>query len=103
MKKIPRSYDVLGKKIKITQKLPTKYAAKYAGWDLYGLFIYEEWLIYIDPSRSLEMQWQTLYHEVGHCIMFRTGLAFDERFESGLEEQIVEAYAGFMFDSFGCK
>jgi Zn-dependent peptidase ImmA (M78 family) len=100
MKKIPRSFNVLGKKIKITQKLPTKYAAKYAGWDLYGLFMYEDWTIYVDPNRSLEQQWQTLYHELLHCVFFRTGLAFDESFEDGKHEQICESVAGFIFDTF---
>lgn len=100
MKKIPKSFNVFGRKVKITQKLPEKYAAKYAGWDLYGLFMYEDFTIYVDPSRSLDQQWQTLYHELGHALIYRTGLALDEGFDDGKHEMLVEMYANFIFDTF---
>lgn len=105
MKKLPRSFNVFGQKVSITNKLPVKYARRYAGEDynLWGLYIPHELLIYVNPNQSMEMQWRTLYHELGHVLMYRVGLPYSEEFGAGLHEQIVETYGNFIYETFHGK
>lgn len=105
MKKLPRTYTVFGQKVTITNKLPPKYAKFYDTETqyLWGLYIPHELTIYVNPNQSLEMQWRTLYHELGHALMYRIGLPYSEEFGAGLHEQIVETYANFIFESFHKK
>ena len=103
MKKLPKSYTVLGQKIKITQKLEPYYRAKYAEYNLYGLYIHDKLEIYVSPDQSLESQWRTLYHELLHALFYRTGLAFDDQFRDGQHEQICESVANFIYEAFHDK
>lgn len=105
MKKLPRSYTVFGQKVAITNKLPVEYAARYPEgvYHLWGLYIPHEQTIYVNPKQSIEMQWRTLYHELGHALMYRIGLPYSDEFGDGLHEQIVETYANFMYESFHKK
>lgn len=102
MKKLPRTYTVFGQKVTITTKLPIDYAKRYmeSGYQLWGLYIPQECKVYVNPNQSLENQWKTLYHELGHALMFRIGLPYSDDFDDGLHEQIVETYANFMYESF---
>jgi len=105
MKKLPKTFMVFGQKIKISNKLPIEYAKRYfdAGYSLWGLYIPQETTVYINPKQSLEMQWRTLYHELGHALMYRIGLPYSDDFGDGLHEQIVETYANFIYESFHAK
>ena len=103
MKKLPKSYTVLGQKIKITQKLEPQYLDRYAEYNLYGLYMHDKLEIYVSPDQSLESQWRTLFHELGHALCYRSGLAFDDQFRDGLHEQLVELYANFIYESFHDK
>jgi Zn-dependent peptidase ImmA (M78 family) len=102
MKKLPKSFLVFGQKIKITNKLPMAYAKMYdeQNYNLWGLYLPHETTVYVNPKQSMEMQWRTLYHELGHALMYRIGLPYSEEFGAGLHEQIVETYANFIFESF---
>lgn len=100
MKKLPKTFTVFGQKVKITHNLPEKYKASYQGYNLHGLYIPSEYLIYINPSQSQEQQWRTLYHECGHALMYRIGLPYSDEFGEGLHEQIVECYANFIYETF---
>ena len=102
MKKLPRSYTVFGQKIIITNKLPLAYAKMYESDNMYlwGLYIPHEQTVYVNPKQTLEMQWRTLYHELGHALMYRIGLPYNDEFGHGLHEQIVETYSNFIYESF---
>ena len=102
MKKLPRNFTVFGQRVQITNKLPIQYAKQYdlTQYNLWGLYVPHEQLIYVNPNQSLEMQWRTLYHELGHALMYRVGLPYSDEFGAGLHEQIVETYANFMYESF---
>lgn len=100
MKKLPRTYNVFGQKVTITNKLPLKYMRNFDGYNLWGLYMPQENQIYVNPNQSNEQQWRTLYHELGHALMYRVGLPYSEEFGDGLHEQIVETYANFIYESF---
>ncbi len=100
MKKIPRSFKVFGQKVTISHKLPEKYQQNFEGYNLWGLYMPNELAIYINPEQGLEQQWRTLYHELGHALMYRIGLPYNNEFTDGLHEQIVEGYANFIYESF---
>ena len=100
MGKLPKSFTVFGQKVTITNKLDPKYSLQMKNYDLWGLYIPHETKIYVNPKQSLENQWRTLYHELGHALMYRIGLPYSDEFGDGLHEQIVETYANFIYESF---
>lgn len=92
---IPKSINILGKKIKIKTKADTTLKfedAEGAGAEdeeVSGYYSHDEGYIMINSSLSEDMQWVTLLHEMVHAVMGITGLS--EVVTSDKEEAICRA------------
>ena len=106
MKKLPKSYDVFGLKIKVTDKFDYNWvngSEPFSIDQLQGLYIPQERTIWINPRLNMEEKWRTFYHEVGHALMFRMALPYGDELSNGLHEMIVEGYGNFMYEKFHCE
>ena len=92
LKKIPRKIYVLGIEIKI------RHNSELQGKGLQGLAWLYDKMIEINPNLSLEMQWRTLYHEIGHFVLHRTGINISGQVPEPLEEIIVESYSNTIYE-----
>lgn len=84
--------DVLGRKYKISSKPPKKHP--HLPMEYMGLCMDDIAQIYLNPNlREGEEYWTTLFHEIGHAIMYRNGVRFSGAIPLELEEIIVETMA----------
>lgn len=94
-----KKIDVLGRKYKITNKIPKKHPDLP---DTYmGLCMDDIGLIYLNKDlREGEEYWTTLFHELGHAVMYRNGVRFSGAIPLELEEIIVETMASGYYNLF---
>lgn len=103
---LPRSVNVLGQKYKITHKHPKKYRSEFFSkeqlkeWEfgVDGRFFADTRTIWVSPHLSNEDQWRTLFHEIGHAVLIRNGVAYSGSIPSALEEILVETNASVFFE-----
>ena len=99
---LPNSVTVLGFKFKIVTKLPRKLPEATAREinleGLYGCFLPNEGIIYINKSLNDEQQLRTLLHELTHAIVHRSGLRFTLSWSEDLEEILCEAMANTIYE-----
>lgn len=108
MKKLPKQFTVFGKKIQIVTKTDKLTAEQKFFVDthfesLYGLYMDDHAMIWINPKNSLEIQWRTLYHELGHALMYRVSLPYGGEFPQNVHEVVVESYGNFIYEVFHPK
>ena len=102
MKKLPKTVTILGLKHKIITKPNKKVEAilKEGGddYNLYGLYMGETNTIYINPTKSKEMQWRTLLHECFHALITRNGIRFTCMLDPQVEELLAETGSNCYFE-----
>lgn len=91
-----KSYMVFGKKVDVVV-LDTQPKTS-DGLDAEGIFYPYEWKIVLDGALNSEQMKQTLYHELGHALMFRTGLT-QANISPEIQEMIVEIFATFFAEN----
>lgn len=100
---LPKYITIFGLKIKIITKVNKqmlKDASRSYYKTMYGCYMPNERIIWINPEFCEEEQWRTLFHEIGHVVMFRTGVRFSGEVASGIEEIMVENNASAFFEFF---
>jgi Zn-dependent peptidase ImmA (M78 family) len=100
---IPKSVNILGRKSKISTKFKkgtSQELKSIMARDYDGLFHGSSGEIWINPRQDLECQWRTLFHEIGHGVMYRNGLRFSDLVDERVEEVIVETFANVYFELF---
>lgn len=92
---IPNGIIILGEKWKI------KFCKKALGNPNYdGICLREQREIVINPDLDLLEQYKTLWHEIGHALLSRSGVIYSGGLSAELEEIIVENYANLIHDIF---
>lgn len=100
---LPKKVSVLGRKHVVKKSLPKdlpKTVKDAMNRDFDGLFYGAKAEIWINPKQDLEAQWRTMFHEVGHAIMYRNGLRFSDLVDERVEEVIVETFGNVFFELF---
>ena len=92
LNKIPKKIHVLGIEIKI------RHNSELQDKGLQGLAWLYDKIIEINPNLNLEMQWRTLYHEMGHFVLHRTGINISGQVPEPLEEIIVETFSNTIYE-----
>ncbi len=89
----------MGQKVTISHEVPEKHAD--TELSLYqGLYFPLEKHIFINPELNEENQLRTLYHEMGHALMYRASIPCMEKFDIDLHELIVDVYSTFIYEFF---
>jgi Zn-dependent peptidase ImmA (M78 family) len=94
-----KKFQVFGQEIKVELKKGPLFVSDQP---VLGYYDTENKLIVIDKSLSIEQKFTTLYHELGHALLYRMGLE-KTSLHHDVHEMIVEAYAKFLFDNFRMK
>lgn len=89
--------DVLGKKYRVTRKFPSE-LSDYREEDLMGQCFDAKQVLFVNKEMSGEHYWTTLFHEIGHAVMYRNGLRFCGVFPSHLEEIVVETFSAVNYE-----
>lgn len=87
-----KSFDVLGKKIKVVFRDMTEE-------NVCGHYVYNENLIEINTKTTRETQEITLLHELVHAVFFRSGV-LNAKISSDLEEVISDQLAKVIIENF---
>jgi Zn-dependent peptidase ImmA (M78 family) len=94
-----KAFQVFGQEIKVElQKGPLFVDGEHC----LGYYDTEKKLIVIDKGLPLTTKLQTLYHELGHALLYRLGLE-KTSLHHDVHEIIVEGYAKFISDNFKMK
>jgi len=96
---LPKKISVLGRKHTVTTRIDRKLPKEVAR-DYDGLFHGSTGKIWVNPRQNDENQWRTLFHEIGHAIMYRNGLRFSDLVDERVEEVIVETFGNVYFELF---
>lgn len=99
-KSIKKTWNVYGQKVKV--KFVNDLVHPETHQPLYGLFDPERNAIYIRDGLDLKMTNATLYHELGHALMFRLGMT-QTTLDMNLHELIVEGFGNFIAENFKAK
>jgi Zn-dependent peptidase ImmA (M78 family) len=100
MGKLPKSVNVLGQKIKVTYKIPT-YLSLEEQEEVklcYGVYLPDYKVIWINKKLPIDVQWSSLFHEIGHAILNRNGLRFSKAIKSDIEEVVVETFGNTYYE-----
>lgn len=92
-----KSATILGQKYKVTTKTPKDLDPETAA-TLYGCCILDKNLIWINDKLNLEHKYRTLFHEMGHAVMYRNGVSFSGAIPMELEEILVETFASMQYE-----
>jgi len=92
-----KSASILGQRYKITTKTPKDLTPEMVE-GLYGHCNRENNTIWINDKLSLEQKYRTLFHEMGHSVMYRNGVAFSGAIPMELEEILVETFASMQYE-----
>jgi len=92
-----KSASILGQRYKITTKTPKDLTPEMVE-GLYGHCNREEHIIWINEKLSMEQKYRTLFHEMGHSVMYRNGVAFSGAIPMELEEILVETFASMQYE-----
>lgn len=94
-----KSVSVLGQKYKITLKEPEEAKeAREQGGLILGLFDGMASEIYINPKQDVVNKYRTLFHEMGHAVIHRSGLQGSGAVPMELEEMIVETMSNMQYE-----
>lgn len=100
MGKLPKVVSVLGQKVKIITNFPKNFTKaevdEYS--KCYGVYFPDLKTIWINTTLSNEIQWQSLYHELGHAIIHRSGVRFSGTVDPKIEEIIVETMGSVFYE-----
>ena len=90
-----KNVTILGQKYKISKdnKMPEAILE-----ELHGYCDREKSIIWVNPKQSLEHKYRTLFHEMGHGVMYRNGVSFSGMIPIELEEIIVETMASMQYE-----
>lgn len=91
-----KKVDVLGQKYKII--MSNKGITKDILDTCHGYCMRDEGLIWINPKLNLEHSYRTLFHEMGHAVMYRNGVAFSGSIPMELEEILVETFSSMQYE-----
>jgi hypothetical protein len=92
-----KSATILGQKFKVTTKLPKDTPPEMME-GVYGTCDRITHTIWINERLSLEHKMRTLFHEMGHAVMYRNGVAFSGSIPIELEEILVETFASMQYE-----
>lgn len=93
---LPKSVNVLGKKIKISHKIPVKYKSEINKDNYLGLFFSELGQIWINDKCDDKTMNAILIHEICHAVLSRVGA--DLVISSEMNEVVCESMANFFSD-----
>lgn len=91
-----KSWMVFGSRIKIVYVDGLR---DERGRDLAGVYLHYEKKIKLNSAIPAEEQARTLFHELGHALMYRVGLSQSD-LTSEQHELIVENFSNWMFETF---
>lgn len=98
--RIKKAYDVFGQRIEVELKKGPLYLD--SGFQVRGYYEVENKKIVVDSTMSKDQIISTLYHELGHALLYRLGI--DQTSTShDVHEMIVEGYSKFIMESFKLK
>lgn len=95
---LPKEIELFGKVFTVTEKKKIMYE----GDECEGLFLPDTCEIYIKKDLNRENKVKTFIHELGHAMIWRTGLKQSNLSEE-LEEIIVENYSTFLWELFDLR
>lgn len=88
-----KKINVLGKDYKILKNIPKKWELEINEAEFMGLCFDMKASIFVNPELTGEDYWTTLFHEVGHAVMYRSGVRNSGAITKEVEEIIVETMA----------
>lgn len=92
-----KSVKVLGQKYKITSKAPKDLSPEQVQ-GYFGTCDREKGSIWLNDRLDTEHKYRTLFHEMGHAVMYRNGVAFSGSVPIELEEILVETFASMQYE-----
>ena len=99
-KTLKKTWNVYGQKVRC--KFVHDLIHPENGAQCYGLFDPEKNIIYIREGLEPNQLAATLYHELGHVLMYRLGIV-QTSLDLNLHEIIVEAFGNFIAENFKPK
>ena len=92
-----KSVNILGQKYKLTFKAPKDLTPEQAE-GYFGVCYRDKSLIWISQKLDIEHRYRTLFHEMGHGVMYRSGVSFSGAIPLELEEIIVETFSSMQYE-----
>ena len=92
-----KKVSILGQKYKISTKTPKGMSDEMAE-NYYGWIEKDKGHIWIRKDLTLEQQYRTLMHEMGHGVFYRNGINFSGMIPGELEEIIVETFSSMQYE-----
>jgi len=63
-----------------------------------GIYCHDKREIVIEESLSIEDKYRVLFHEISHCLQYRTGMYYG--YDKGIMEIMAESTANVFFELF---
>jgi Zn-dependent peptidase ImmA (M78 family) len=92
-----KNVSILGQKYKLTLKAPKEYSQEQIE-SYYGTCQRDKSIIWINEKLDIEQRYRTLFQEMGHGLMYRSGVSFSGVVPLELEEIIVETFASMQYE-----
>lgn len=92
-----KSVSVLGQKYKITSRPPKELTPEQSE-GYFGICMRDKSLIWIHDKLDIEHKYRTLFHEMGHAAVYRSGISFSGAIPMELEEILVEVFANVQYE-----
>ena len=88
---------ILGQKYKISTKTPKDISPETLD-QYHGYCQREKNFIWINDRLDMEHKYRTLFHEMGHAVMYRNGVTFSGAIPIEMEEILVETFASMQYE-----
>ena len=92
-----KSVNILGQKYKVTHKAPKDLTPEQSE-GYFGICNREDGSIWISERLNIEHKYRTLFHEMGHAVMYRNGVSFSGAIPIELEEILVETFSSMQYE-----